>query len=147
MVLGIGEGSIDILMEKTNFAPGEMISGTVRLNLKEPKNAKELRAVFYGERSERYGKSRRTVRVYEFKQILGGEKQYFNDEMYKFQIKIPEEIVTDKPHIGGPMGSMMDIALFFVGPSPIKWYISSSLSMPMSFDISKKIQISISEVK
>jgi len=49
MVLGVGEGKIEIILIKDVFQPGEKISGTVKLTLKSPKKAKELRIVFYGE--------------------------------------------------------------------------------------------------
>jgi len=144
MVFGIGEGSIEIVLEKHEFAPGETIRGTVKLNLNSPKEARGLRVEFYGEKQEKAIHSSRhnsnsTVRVFQVAKTLA-EKGKFASKDYPFEIEVPASVIL--PNGGGMLG-------FFTGifTVPVKYYVSSSLDLPMSFDISKKVQVSIEQPK
>jgi hypothetical protein len=155
MVLGIGEGSIEIKIDKASYVPGEAITGQVILKLNQPKNAKELRIMFYGEYERRkrhsHYNSRRgrhsdvethTERIWVQNITLDGEKAYpAGVSTYSFKIQLPQynaqpqQAITLGP-ISIPLGSS----------DPVKrarWYLNASLNLSMSFDISKKQQIAL----
>jgi hypothetical protein len=86
-----GEEKISLMLEKYNYAPGEIIKGTVTLNLKKPLKARKMEVSFLGQRKERYQDSKgthyRTTNVFSFSMPLGPEKEYQN-ESFNFEIKI-----------------------------------------------------------
>ena len=145
MVLGIGEGSIDIKIDRTNFKIGETVKGEVFLSLSQPKKARELRVLFYGEVKEHHGKHSSTKRIFEQLISLGGEQEYpATSKSYPFEIKIPD---IPKPVEGGSgiVASVLNFIASFSDPvSRASWYLDASLDVPMSFDISKKTRIYLS---
>jgi sporulation-control protein spo0M len=161
MVFGIGEGKIDIVLEKLDYSPGEMLMGTLKLQLNSPKKARNLRVRFWGERNVK--KSRRSAPgtanmgpsssgrqlvdaneiVYEFTVTLDGEKEYTSGE-YPFQIKMPDIPGKTPESLGGATEMAAGIAQTLgLTPSPVRWYIQASLDLPMSLDINKKVQITL----
>ncbi len=126
MVLGIGEGRIDITTERFSYGPGEEVRGRVILQLNKPKSARALRIRFYGEKrtfsySSSGKKSVKTEQIFSQERILGGHKEYPEGiSEYQFQFRIP--IVAELRDTG----------------SIFKWYLDASLDLPLSFDISKR---------
>jgi len=139
-----GKGNINISIQKTNYAPGDTISGSVALTLKKPVKAKQLSisligqyettqttprvGIFpggkMGERTEYtdFKTTTKTVRVCAFKQPLNGGSEYGREREYPFEIKIQADMST----------------------SPIiKWYLLAKLDIPGGLDISKKVDITI----
>jgi hypothetical protein len=158
-MLGIGEGKIDVQINKYSFAPGETIGGTISMQLKKPIKARGLIASLIGERTVRRntgkGTTTTTEKVFEFKYPVDGEKEYpaSTPLNYMFSIKIPPDAIGT-PAGGAPaaVGVAMDLARAFIPgmggmrystDSPVRWYVLVRLDMPWSFDISKKIQINI----
>jgi len=148
MVLGIGEGSIEVQIEKQTYAPGEAMKGQVTLNLNAAKKARELRISFYGEITEHHrehGKSHsHTKRIYEQKLVLGGEQEYpAGSKTYPFELKVPD--IPPRTQSGeGVIG--MAVGLFNNLTDPLanaKWYLDSSLDISMAFDINKRLQLNI----
>jgi len=148
MVLGIGEGSIDIVLEKTNFSAGDRVKGKVILKLNKPKKAKELRIELWAERKSKsvvIGKGTKTKTtteiLHKYTAALGGEKDYDSGE-YEFEIKLPNIEKPEKPE--GALGAVADVAKFMgVGPGQMKWQLKASLNLSMGFDITKKIQLNV----
>jgi hypothetical protein len=89
-MFGLGKGRIDIAIQKTNYAPGDTISGNVALTLKKPMKAREVSISLIGERKITQTTSQvagpvsgggmstttRTVHVYDFRQQLDSEREY-----------------------------------------------------------------------
>ena len=48
-MFGFGKGKLDLKIQKTNYAPGDTISGDVALTLKKPVKAKEVSMSLIGE--------------------------------------------------------------------------------------------------
>jgi hypothetical protein len=132
-----GKGKIDISIQRTNYAPGDTISGNVALTLKKPMKAKELSISLIGEQritnkqsetsislldmgSSSSGSTRK-VRIYDFKLSLDNEKEYTGAREYRFGIKIQGDIQ----------------------PSPIKWHLLAILDTTGAFAISRKVDITI----
>ena len=98
-----GKGKIDITITKTNFAPGDKISGNVVLTLKKPVKAREASISLVGEQTTTRGgitsteQSKSTQRIYDFKHKLDGEKEYSGEVKYDFEIKLPADILSRQP--------------------------------------------------
>lgn len=48
-MFGFGKGKINMTVQKTNYAPGDTISGNVALTLKNPVQAREVSISLIGE--------------------------------------------------------------------------------------------------
>jgi len=142
MVFGIGEGKIEIILDRINYSPGDTVKGTVKLELKSPKKAKELRLRLWGERTERVGtkNSEKKRVIHEFTLTLDGEKEYSSGE-YPFEIALPK---IAEPKLEGTLGGIVGIAQSLgMTASPVRWYLKASMDLPMSLDISKTVQLNV----
>ena len=146
MVLGIGEGKVELELSKTSFVPGESITGKVKLFLNEPEKAHEVRIEFYGEIVKRrtamsgghHHSSSTVEKVFLVQKQLDGERAYKDGETFDFSLTIPENALPPKPN-----GIVMSFMSFFTA-APRAWYVHATLDMPMKFDMNKKIQIFLS---
>jgi hypothetical protein len=163
-----GKGKINIAIQKSHYAPGDIISGNVSLTLKKPVKAREVSISLIGEHKStqtapQFGgpmggggmsmsTTTKTVRIYDFKQQLDGEKEYSQVGEYRFEIKIPADTLSMSPQISemeGKLGQVLKVAqtaATMTGAIPfqrIKWYLSAKLDIPGGLDISKKVDITI----
>lgn len=145
MVLGIGEGSIDVLPDKLSYCPGETIHGKVKLNLRQPKKARALRLEFYGEikerRRSRNGTHTKTMRINNFVQALSAEKTFSPGEEFEFSFICPPEIGQAPPQQGGLLGGIAATLQSFA-PKPL-YYLHATLDAQMEFDMSKRVQVQV----
>jgi len=151
------KGKINISIQKTIYAPGDIISGNVSLTVKKPVNARELSVSLIGERkstSVSFGQTTSSntqiIRVYDFKQQLDAEKEYTQGGEYPFEIKIPADILGSKPQmpdLEGPAAQGIKIVEEFAQMAgafrPVQWYLLAKLDIPKGLDINKKVDISI----
>lgn len=145
MVLGIGEGSIDIVVDRTSFRRGETIGGRVVLKLGQPKKARGLRVALIGERDvyRRNSKGRRekhTEIVFSSPLRLDAEKEYSAGESsYDFSIAVPDGVPAS-----GDLSLFSGVLKISIGgSSAVSWRLESSLDVPMGFDINKRLPITI----
>jgi hypothetical protein len=152
-MFGLGKGNINITVQKTDYAPGDTISGNVVLTLKKPVQAREVSIsligtawvttysgtttssglgitggggiTFGGRRSSSSWNERK--RVYDFKQQLDSEKEYSGGREYPFELKIPADILGMNPEMTGR----------------IKWSLLAKLDIPRGQDISKNVEVTI----
>ena len=153
MVFGFGEGSISLQLNKTNFAFGETVEGTLSLKLKKPKQARQLRVSIVAEkqitqygRTSRGGISRDSAQniLFSTDVILDGEKLYSPPgKDYPFKIQVPQKsVIPTAPE--GNLGTALKAVQFLSGQmSQIKWYIVGTLDIPKAIDIKKAVQISV----
>jgi hypothetical protein len=153
----IGKGKIDIAIPKTNFNPGEVISGIATLTMKKTAKARKFTVSLIGEQkiTQAMGTSRsrtpRTVRIYDFEQQLDGEKEYKEGGVYPFEVKIPEDILEQQktpqmPQMEGKLGTALGIAQSLAGMGITKrtsWYLIARLDIPLGTDVKEKVQITI----
>ena len=166
------KGKIDISIQKTNYAPGDIISGNVALTLKKPAEAREMSISLIGEQlitsrqkesglgitgggigwSSSSSSRVERVHIYDFKQQLDSEREYSEGREYRFEIKIPADIIGEPPQtpeVQGKLGRVRKVvqtAKVMTGAadsSPIKWYLLAKLDIPRGLDISKKVDITI----
>ena len=151
-MFGTSPGKIEIQIDKFNFRPGETIEGTVALRIKKPVKAKGVKIQLVCERTQNLiasNRSRNKQIIFDIEQELDGEKEYEASEeslVYPFRIRIPKDLFK-KPDFGeGGVGKMFnalgDIASAL---SNVKWTLIGRLDIPMGSDLSKKININITE--
>jgi hypothetical protein len=163
-----GKGKIDIAIQKSHYAPGDIISGNVVLTLKKAVKAREVSVSLIGEHKMTQtttgvggpmggggmsmSTTTKTVRIYDFKQQLDGEKEYSQGGEYRFEIKIPADTLSMRPQISeveGKLGQVLKVAqtaAAMTGALPfqrIKWYLLAKLDVPGGFDVSKKVDVAI----
>ena len=155
-----GKGKINVTVQRTHYAPGDIISGDVVLSLKKPVKARELSIGLIGEQVttrttasiSSVSTEKHKMRVYDFKQPLDGEKEYGPEQEYRFEMKIPADILSMKPQIpemGGKLGQglkMAQAAAAMTGTIPFqqtKWYLLAKLDVPGGVDIKKKADVTI----
>lgn len=163
-----GKGKINIAIEKSHYGPGDIISGNVALTLNKPVRAREVSISLIGENkitetTPRVGgpiggggmsmsTTTKTVRIYDFKQQLDGEKGYSQGGEYRFEMKIPADTLSMRPLVPeqeGKLGQVLKVAqtaAAMTGAIPlqrIKWYLLAKLDIPGDFDVSKKVDITI----
>jgi len=147
-----GKGKIDIIVSKTNFAPGEKITGSVVLSLKKPVKAREASISLIGEQTTTRGgitsneQIKRTHRI-DFKHRLDGAKEYDKEAKYDFEIKLPADILSRQPQmpqVSGALGQGLKIAQAITGAGVWSgWYLLAKLDVSGGIDINKKVQITI----
>jgi len=163
-----GKGKINITIQKTHYAPGDIISGDVALTLKKPVKAREVSISLIGEHKTTQTAPRvggtmggggmsmstttKTVRIYDFKQQLDSEKEYSQGREYHFEMKIPADTMSMRPLMPGQEGKLGQVlkvaetAAAMTGAIPfqrIKWYLLAKLDIPGGLDISKKVDVTI----
>lgn len=157
-MFGFGAGSIDIKVNSFNYKLGDTIEGTVVLKLKGPMKARGVFITLLGESRSRTKNSstHRTEKSktieFELKQPLDGEKEYpatGEPLVYPFKLVIPSNLPGVAPPSampGGLLGIVAKTAVSMLGasPRPVSWYLVAKLDVPMSMDVSKRVQINIS---
>ena len=161
-----GKGKINIALQKTHYAPGDIISGDVALTLKKPVKAREVSISLIGEHKStqtapQFGSpmggggmsmstTTKTVRIYDFKQQLDSEKEYSGGREYHFEMKIPADTMSMRPLMPeGRLGQVLNVAqtaAAMTGAIPfqrIKWYLLAKLDVPGGLDIKKKVDVTI----
>jgi len=137
---GLGNRPINIFLDKTSYAPGDMINCRCTLNLEKPVDARRLKAMF--KRIElrsghgRYG-CRRNEDYFELaRKELGSARIYSAGEEFRFSFPVNEKDVPKIYEFSGITGAMQK----FFSPSSlqIEWEIEVSLDLPWKKDISGK---------
>jgi hypothetical protein len=157
-----GKGKIDIAIPRTNYAPGDTISGDVALKPKKPVKAREVSVSLIGEQKITRGggitgdRGRSTtterIRIYDFKQHLDSEREYSQGQEYHFEIKIPADILSMKPQmpeLEGKLGQGLKFAQAAAAMAGVislqqtKWYLLAKVDIPGGLDIKRKVDITI----
>jgi len=157
-----GKGKINITLQGTGYAPGDIISGNVSLALKKTVKAREVSISLIGEQkitqrkamtgNQEMSTTTQRIRIYDFKQQLDSEKEYSQGQEYPFKIKIPADILSAKPgmpELGGKLGQGLKIAqaaAAMTGAIPLqqtRWYLLAKLDIPGGMDVNKKADITI----
>jgi sporulation-control protein spo0M len=161
-VFGFGKGKISISIQKSSYAPGDVISGNVALTQKKPVKAREVSISLIGtawvttysgtraglpDSTMRPG--RRMVDMAERSGFIGVEesttKQRARVYEFKQQLDGEREYSEGREYhfeIGIP-GDILSVRSKAQGIGPIKWCLSAKLDIPHGLDISKKLDITI----
>ncbi|MFH1424770.1 MAG: hypothetical protein ABIG20_03750 [archaeon] len=157
MNLGFMKGKLDVSLENVNFSPGDTIAGTVKLELKKPVKARKLVVAFIGEKtvsqasvsigmgSSRHKPQNRKICIHKFEMTLDGEKDYTMGE-YPFQIAVPSDLLSRNPQVEGALGSVVKaVQVLGGGYSRVNWFVTAYLDVPFGVNVSKTVQVNISE--
>jgi hypothetical protein len=156
MVFGLFEkGKIEIVLNKVNFTPGEVIEGTVKMQLNKPVKARGVFVtLFSGVTSQNINtfskpgtikSSSSTKRGFEFTQPLDMEKEYPTQPVeYNFKINIPANNGNIAQGNDPMSGVINTVKLFTMGNQYTKWFVEAKLDVPGGFDLNKKVQINLS---
>lgn len=84
---------IEIVLDKTDYFKGEIIKGKVHLIFNKPVKAETLKVALLGEKIISGGKEGGgNETIFRSEITLDGKREYF-DNLYSFEIKIPEDIL------------------------------------------------------
>jgi hypothetical protein len=151
------KGNISLNLSKFDFAQGETIKGTIKLNLKKPVEARALSVKITGVTttssnnvanlalgmSGKGGNQRQSSssRYYDVlvKQIDGPKVYPIGENSYDFELEIPSNIkqMSGNQAIDGVIKTMQ-----FVAGQRVDWYLTAYLDMK-GFDIKKSVRIYI----
>ena len=153
MVFGFGEGKLEIVLERSSYAPGEKISGKIIIATNSDKNADSLKVRFFG-RMKTVSISDSMVRdmhtdelktakethisikeVYPAEVLLGSKQAYSKGSQIPFEIQVPSNALDDRPGEGGNVYTQEP-----------RWFVRAWLSLPLSKDIEGEKEIYV-EVK
>ncbi len=153
-----GPDKITVTLDKYQYKPGDIIKGSVGLNLRKPTRARKLVVSLLGKVKTTHRDSKghmqtEDIVVYDFTIPLDGENDYLS-EMYKFDIKIQSDLLqmhSSNQQIQqilqaklGTFGAILG-QIVTGGQSPVRWMIHAQLDIPMKLDVHKSQDIVISE--
>jgi len=154
-----GGEKIMLTLEKYDYKPGDVIKGTITLNLKKPTMARKLEVAFVGIKiqsqsggvriggttSSRHQHTQPSHQIiYNFRMPLDGEKEY-QEGNYPFEIKIPSNILQSEPNLEGKLGAAVNVFKALGGVSAhTEWQVEAQLDVPMKLDIRKNQKIVLS---
>lgn len=151
-----GPEKITLALEKYNFKPGDVIKGTVTLQLKKPTHARKLEVGLIGKQIQRQGggiqigsgakhsSSSQHTTIYNFRIPLDGEKEY-QQGTYPFELKIDPTLLQSQPQLEGHAATAVNVLKALGGVSSrVDWYVLAELDVPMKLDVNKTQQITIS---
>jgi hypothetical protein len=157
-IMGLfGPEKMILMLEKYDFKPGDVIKGTVKIQLKKPMNARRLEVGLLGRRIQQqssvhmgsggvhHSKQTNYMTVYDFKIPLDSEKEY-QQGTYPFEIKIPPNILQSEPELQGTAATAINVIKALTGgvSSRIEWSVVGRLDLPMKIDVSVSQKIIIS---
>ena len=153
-----GPDKITVTLDKYQYKPGDIIKGSVGLNLRKPIRARKLVVSLLGKVKTTHRDSKghmqmEDVVIYDFTIPLDGENDYLS-EMYKFEIKIQSDILqmhSSSQQLQqilqaklGTFGAILG-QIATGGQSPVRWMVHTQLDIPMKLDVHKSQDIVISE--
>lgn len=150
-VTGVGRGTVQVAVERTRFAPGDDIRGTVTLSLPEPVEGKRLvvtlratqRTVDYQRVAGVRTVGSSEVTIYEQSQEVGGPRSY-TSEALPFTLPLPSDAGDRKPPAPeGKVGDFARAVSSVVAPTtgPIQWRVTATLVVPWGRDLVHAIDV------
>jgi sporulation-control protein spo0M len=156
-----GRGKIDISIQKTSYTPGDTISGSVNLTLKNPVKAREMTLSLIGEYmtivTDRVigpvpavrpkggllltrGRMLQSDEIRKVEPIHHYKKSTKNVQIYGFKEQLDGEIEysQSKEYRFG-----IKITTDMPTSSVVNWYLLAKLDIPHGRDITKKVRIKI----
>jgi hypothetical protein len=150
------KGNISLNLSKFDFAQGETIKGTIKLNLKKPVEARALNISLskstktddrnsiagmagLGNNNRRGGTTHTSYREVLAKQVDGPKIYPVGENSYDFELKIPENV---KQASGNQAIDSVAKTMQFVSGQRVEWYLTAFLDMK-GFNMKKNVRIFI----
>ncbi len=157
-IVGIGVGSLELMLVKNAFAAGETIHGRLQLKLARATEAKRLMVGLRGTRDRlstvrdargHRSQERFTDTIFEFEQQLDGPRSNYLADAYDLHLPIPADAVA--PAMKPPEGTLGDVLrvvsqvaqLVDAGPRPIVWHLHAYLDIPWKVNVKQAVQITV----
>ena len=148
-----GRGKIDISIQKTSYAAGDTISGSVNLTLKKPVEAREMTLSLVGEYKTKIATRGGLVRGAEKAQRWSiSEWKTSSEPMQNVGTrKVGVHFSAFKEQLGGEgeysQSRRYDLRIKIPTDTPssstVKWYLLAKLDIPHGLDVTKKLRITI----
>jgi hypothetical protein len=147
-IVGIGVGSIDLMLVKHAFRPGETIQGRLLLKLEEPVDAKRLVVgVHATEERERWVTDARGQKVREretrtrfrVERELSG-KGLFRNDAWDFHLPLPGSAEIPAPE--GLLGDVVRLVAAVARPQ-LEWRVYAFLDIPWKANVKAGTDISV----
>jgi len=153
-----GPDKITVTLDKLQYKPGDVITGSVGLNLRKPVRARKIFVSLLGKvktthRDAQGHMHTEDITVYDFTVPLDSENDYLS-QIYHFEIKIQSDIL--QMHSSGQqiqqllqakLGAIGSILgqMTMGGQGPVRWMVHAQLDIPMKLDVHKTQDIVISQ--
>ena len=152
-----GRDKIDIRLERTNYAPGDTVSGNVTLTLKRPVRARELTISLIGEYkvTGTPGHTEPGSNSPYVPQIVHGTSRWTkagippgpspSQAIVRGKVRICDfkQQLDGEGEYGRGRQYHFDIKIRTAIPTSPKWYLLAELDIPGGLDISKKVKLTI----
>ncbi len=143
-IVGIGVGSLDLMLVKHAFQPGEVVHGRLLVNLEEPLEAKRL-VVGVHATEERWitnsqGQRERETRTrYRVERQLG-QKGIYRGGGYDFHLPLPGSPDVELPD--GILGDVVRLVAAVARPT-LDWRVYAFLDIPWKANIKAGADITV----
>ncbi len=143
-ILGLGAGQIELAIDKVVLKQGDTFNGTVSLKMKSSVKARGIIVEFWAERKST-SKNSSTTKLYTQSTKLDSEREYGPGESksYPFSFVVPTNILQKQGAGEGALNTVLNFGLNMMNNN-IKWFVSAKLDVPMGFDVSKRVNLSVS---
>jgi hypothetical protein len=151
-LFGLGDGKMDLQLKNASVAPGETLEGTATLTLNNDVKGKEVVAILFAERTERYmnngHQESRNVQVYSKAETLDTEKLYTKQNgpyQYHFTFVIPQTGASIPAATSQVIAAIGALVSAMGALTPIRWYVKVELKHDamLTFAIAKTQEINI----
>jgi hypothetical protein len=152
--LGLSVGELHLSLDAKVYRPGDLVTGTVHLDLSEPSAAKRLvvgllarqRAVGLAPGQQGLQLSYRNDKVWDFQFDLDGPRRYRPGETARFELLIPLE--ATQTNFSPPGGLLGDVAqalsyLSNVKRFPLEWRVYAFLDRPWQLNPKGEVQVQL----
>jgi len=143
--LGISVGDLQLALEKQSFSPGELVVGSVKLDLTHAVRATRLvvgltarqRAVGVQPGQQGLQLSYRNDKVWDFHLEIDSERDYRPGEVKRFELLVPRDATqTNFNPPGGLLGEVVQALSFLsnVKRFPLEWRVYAFLDRPWALN-------------
>jgi hypothetical protein len=153
-IVGIGVGSMDLMLVKTTLQPGETVHGRLMLKLARKTEARRLVVGIEATRERRARRfdprgheisSHETETVWKMEQVLEGERAYL-DEGYDLHLPIAADALGASLELPDSLGKLGDVmravsSIARAVAPPVTWRVFACLEVPWKANIRQHADI------
>lgn len=154
-IVGIGVGSIELQLVRSDFRPGDSIDGRLTLKLDKPTEAKQLvvgvraiekRTVKTKDHDGRPTTQTESHTFFQVEQPLEG-KRTFRSDSWDVHLKLPSDVLgNETPLPGGRLGDVVRVVSALTGSRrpPLSWTVFAYLEIPWKANVKTSRDITVS---
>ena len=154
-IVGIGVGSLELMLVRTDFRPGDTIDGRLTLKLEKPIEAKRLvvgvraleqRTVRGKDAEGRPTTATETHTFFELEHPLEGKRSYRSDA-WDVHLKLPSDVLGPGLELpGGRLGDVVRVVSALAGSRrpPLRWGVFAFLEIPWKANLKASRDVTVS---